>query len=78
MNRLKYGTIAVGAPGSEARKNAEVQDVSSGLLKALKAAQSRLCEHCPQYTDVVGEQVGDHTDECLAAMDAIATAEGRS
>jgi hypothetical protein len=46
------------------------------LLKALKAAQSRLCEHCPQYMDAVSEQVGDHTDECLAAMEAIEKAEG--
>jgi len=41
------------------------------LVEALKDAQSKLCENCPQYMDSASEQVGYHTDECLAAMDAI-------
>lgn len=32
MNRLKNGTIAVGAPGSQARKEAEAEDAKRGEM----------------------------------------------
>lgn len=57
--------------------NARLIAAAPEMLDALKAAQSRLCEHCPGYRDDLG-QIGDHTDECLAAINAIAKAEGRS
>lgn len=47
--------------------------VAAPLLLALKAAQARLCEHCQQGAE---PHVGEHSDECLAALDAIAKAEG--
>lgn len=58
--------------------NARLIAAAPNLLSALKEAQSSLCEHCPQMMDTVGEQVGEHTDACLAAMDAIDKAEGKS
>lgn len=55
--------------------NARLIAAAPELLAALKAAQKRLCEHCP--SDTSGERVGEHTDECLAAQDAIEKAEGK-
>lgn len=60
---------------TQAEANARLIAEAPALLETLKRAQARLCEHCPQRID--GEHVGDHTDECIEAQDAIAKAEGK-
>lgn len=46
--------------------SAHVTPTPLELLKELKAAQRRICEHCER---------DEHLDECADAMDAIAAAE---
>ena len=45
MNHLANGTIAVGAPGSIARKQAETEDLLKGLLYAVQAVMDDLAFH---------------------------------
>jgi len=59
-----------GSPG-----NARLIAAAPVLLNALKAAQKRLCEQCDGSLE---EFRGEHSDECLAAMEAIELAEGAS
>jgi hypothetical protein len=45
MNALKNGTIAVGAPGSIARKQAETEDLLRGLLYGVQDVMDDLAFH---------------------------------
>ena len=45
MNYLEHGTVAVGAPGSIARKQAETEDMLKGLLYAVQAVMDDLAFH---------------------------------
>jgi hypothetical protein len=58
MNRLKHGSIAVGAPGSDARRIAELEDENAYLRRLLW---------------VVGEEweTGSVSEETIRTIDAV-------
>lgn len=45
MNTLEFGTTAIGAPGSIARKQAETEDMVRGLLYGIQNVMDDLALH---------------------------------
>lgn len=54
MNHLPNGTIAVGAPGSAARKRAEAEDQKIGFEKFAERINPRNMGFSPKMTAIVG------------------------
>jgi len=54
--------------------NARLIAAAPRLYETLKAMQKKLCESCPC---VEAGESGEHSDECLDAMDLITEIEGR-
>lgn len=71
MNHLKHGTIAVGAPGSEARLNAEIEDAKQFLetkgytVTKVSEETRRLIEAAPEMLTALKRAVdwADPTSE---------------